>query len=151
MPKVIISDTSCLILLSKIDKIGLLKSIFGKITISSIIAKEFGQDLPDFILVEDPVNKKYQQILESFLDCGEASAIALALEKEDCLLIVDEQKGRKEANHLKIKITGTLGILVLAKEKGLISSASEILKQIQNTDFRISQALLDETKKLSGE
>jgi predicted nucleic acid-binding protein len=151
MQRVIVSDTSCLILLNKINRISLLKAIFGKVIVTNIIAEEFGQILPDFITIEDPSNHKYQQILESFLDKGEASAIALALEKEDCLLIIDEVKGRREAKQLKVKITGTLGILILAKEKKLITSVSEILEQVQHTDFRISKTLLEETKRRSGE
>jgi predicted nucleic acid-binding protein len=151
MQKTIVSDTSCLILLSKINRLDLLSSLFGEITITNIIAKEFGQTSPNFIVIEDPVDLKYQQILEGFLDRGEASAIALALEKDDCLLIIDESKGRREAKQLRINYTGTLGILIVAKGKGLINSTSEILDQIRKTDFRISETLIRETKKKSGE
>ncbi|MBN2485965.1 MAG: DUF3368 domain-containing protein [Bacteroidales bacterium] len=151
MQKTIVSDTSCLILLNKINRLDLLKSLFGEITVTNIIANEFGQILPDYIVIEDPVDLKYQQILEGFLDRGEASAIALALEKDDCLLIIDESKGRREAKQLRINYTGTLGILIVAKEKGLINSTSEILDQIRKTDFRISESLIKETKKKSGE
>ena len=80
MQRIIVSDTSCLILLHKIGHISLLKSLFGRITISTTIANEFGQTLPEFIQIEDPKDKVYQRILEGFLDPGEASAIALALE-----------------------------------------------------------------------
>ena len=97
MPGIIVADTSCLILLDKLGRIGLLKSLFGKITITKIVADEFGKVLPEFVEIENPENKNYQKILESFLDPGEASAIALALEKEECLLIIDEFKGRREA------------------------------------------------------
>ena len=137
--------------MSKINKLNLLKLLFGEITITSIIANEFGQSLPDFIKIEDPKDIKYQEILEVYLDKGEASAIALALEKDDCLLIIDESKGRREAKQLKLNFTGTLGIFIVAKEKGLINSTSEILDEIQKTDFRISDHLIKETKLKSGE
>jgi predicted nucleic acid-binding protein len=143
--KVIVSDTSCLILLNKIGKISLLKALFGTITITSIIANEFGENLHDFIKIENPVDNRYQKILEGFLDKGEASAISLALEKEDCLLIIDELKGRKEARLIGLTITGTLGILIVAKEKGLIESISDVLERIKQTDFRISENLIRET------
>jgi predicted nucleic acid-binding protein len=151
MRKIIVSDTSCLILLEKIGRIALLESLFGKITITSVIADEFGKPLPDFIEIEDAEDKKYQQILESILDAGEASAIALALEKDDCLLIMDESKGRREAKQLRIKLTGTVGILIFAKEKGLIKSVTEIIEQIRRTDFRISEDLIQEAKRKSNE
>ena len=151
MQRVIVSDTSCLILLNKIGQISLLKSLFGKITLTSIIAEEFGQLIPDFMMIENPVDYKYQQILDCFLDRGEASAIALALEKEDCLLIIDELKGRREAKLLNINLTGTLGILIIAKERRLIKSVSLVLEQIKQTNFRISDELVQETLKRCNE
>jgi predicted nucleic acid-binding protein len=151
MPGIIVSDTSCLILLDKLGRIGLLKSLFGRITITEIVADEFGKVLPEFVEIENPKNNKYQKILESFLDPGEASAIALALEKEECLLIIDEFKGRREARQLGLNYTGTLGILIVAKEKGLIISVTEIIKEIGKTDFRIDEKLINEVKRKSGE
>ncbi len=52
---------------------------------------------------------------------------------------------------LGIKYTGTLGIIITAKEKGLISSVSEVIDIIQKTNFRISYALIINTLKRSGE
>ena len=72
---------------------------------------------------------------------------ALALEKESCLLIIDEYKGRREAKLLNINCTGTLGILIIAKEKGIIESVSHVLDQIKQTNFRISDELIQETLK----
>lgn len=117
MHKIIVTDTSCLILLDKLNRVDLLKSLFGKITITQIIADEFGKPIPDFIIIENPEDKNYQKILESFLDSGEASAIALALEKENCLLIIDDFKGRREAKQLRINYTGTR-YLNCCKRKG---------------------------------
>jgi predicted nucleic acid-binding protein len=151
MRKIILSDTSCLILLDKIGRINILKSLFERITITSIIAREFGSQLPDFIDIEDSIDKNYQKILESFLDPGEASTIALALEKEDCLLIIDDLKGRRHAKKLSINFTGTLGILIIAKEKGIIRSVNEMIEEIKKTDFRISESLIKEAKRISKE
>jgi len=151
MPGIIVSDTSCLILLDKLGRISLLKSLYGKITVTKIVADEFGKVLPDFVEIENPKNKNYQKILQSFLDPGEASAMALALEKEECLLIIDEFKGRREARQLGLNYTGTLGILIVAKEKGLIKSVTEIIKEIGKTDFRIGEILINEVKRKSGE
>jgi len=95
MPKVIVSDTSCLILLDKIGRLELLNKLFGEIIITQIVADEFGIPLPDYFIVKNPKNNVYQSILETFLDKGEASAIALCLEEDKCLLIIDDNKGRK--------------------------------------------------------
>ncbi len=151
MQGTIVSDTSCLILFDKLGRIDLLQSLFGKITITQIIADEFGKTIPDFIIIENPKNKNYQRILESFLDPGEASALALALEREKHLLIIDEFKGRREAKQLGLNYTGTFGVLIVAKEKGYINSVTEVINEIKKTDFRISDKLTDEIKRKSGE
>lgn len=67
MQRIIVSDTSCLILLDKIGHLGLLKSIFGKITVTKEISEEFNKALPDFIEVQYPKDKNYQRILENSL------------------------------------------------------------------------------------
>lgn len=72
MQRVVIrSDTSCLIILKKIRKLDLLHKLFGEITITKIIADEFGNDLPEFIRIGNPENITYQKILESYVDAGE--------------------------------------------------------------------------------
>jgi len=151
MQKIIVSDASCLILFDKIKQIELLHTLFGTITITQIIADEFGNRLPGFIKIENPENLTYQKILERFIDIGEASAIALALEKKDCLLIIDDNKGRREAKHLGLTYTGSLGIFITAKQKGLISTLSEILDEIQKTDFRLSNSLIEDAKRQCNE
>lgn len=138
MQKVIIADTSCLILLDKIRELNLLNQLFGEITITQEIADEFSSELPNWFKIEHTVNKTYQKILEASLDRGEASAIAFAIEQKDCLLIIDDYKGRKFAEQLGIKITGTLGVLVQAKLSGQINSVKPILEKIKKTDFRLN-------------
>lgn len=151
MHEIIVSDTSCLILLDKLGRLDLLRNLYGNITITQVIANEFGKSIPEFIKIENPIDKNYQKILESFLDAGESSALALALEKKNCLLILDDIKGRREARQLKIHYTGTLGVLVIAKEKGLIKSFTNILEDIKKTNFRISEDLIKEAKRKCGE
>ena len=97
MQKVVIADTSCLILLDKIGELGLLNKLFHQIIVTQEIADEFKKELPDWFKIEQPTNRTYQKILEASLDKGEASAIAFAIEQNDCLLIIDDFKGRKYA------------------------------------------------------
>lgn len=151
MQKIIVSDTSCLILFHKIGYLQILEQLYGKITITSNVANEFGMPLPDFIEIEDPKDKQYQKILRTHLDSGEASAMALAIEKTASLLIIDELKARKQAKALKISVTGTIGILIAAKEKGIINTVTEVLDEIEKTDFRISNHLIKEAKRRSDE
>jgi predicted nucleic acid-binding protein len=108
---IVIADTSCLIALSRIDTLDLLRQLYPHIVITEDIRNEFGERLPVWIEVMPVTNKKYQHLLERILDKGESSAIALAVTLENVLLILDDLKGRKEAQRLGFKITGTLGIL----------------------------------------
>eukprot|EP01035_Chromulina_nebulosa_P009437 gene9437-12751_t len=119
------------------------KDLFGNITITEEIAKEFGETLPPWFEIKQPVDRNYQTIIEASIDKGEASAsaIALAIEYDDCLLIIDDLKGRKFAQQLGLTIIGTIGIIVDAKLNGIIPSVQPILAKIKQTNFRISQKL----------
>ena len=115
MPKIVISDTSTLILFQKIDEFNLLRKIYGELLTTPEIAEEYGDKLPDWIKIQPVTDKKYQDFLETQVDIGEASAIALASEFQDVLLLLDDLKARKLASRLKFKITGTLGVIQRAK------------------------------------
>jgi predicted nucleic acid-binding protein len=141
MHRTIISDTSCLILLDKIGELSILNKLFGNITTTSEVAEEFGQPLPFWFEIKEPSDKNYQAIIEASVDKGEASAIALAIELDDCLLIIDDLKGRKFANQLGLTIIGTIGVIVDAKLAGIIPSVKPILSKIKSTNFRITEQL----------
>jgi len=141
MQKTILSDTSCLILLDKIGELDLLHKVFGEIVITQTVAGEYGLPLPIWISVQNPFNQNYQKILEASVDKGEASAIALAVELVDCLLIIDDLKGRNLAQALGIEITGTLGVILQAKLSSKINSIKSLLEKIKRTDFHISDKL----------
>ena len=151
MPKTIISDASCLILLDKIGELEILNKLFGAIITTSEVAKEFGQPLPSWFEIKDPKDNNYQSIIEASFDKGEASAIALAIELDDCLLIIDDLKGRKFAHQLGLTIIGTIGIIVDAKLAGIIPSVKPILSKIKATNFRITEQLEELVLKRAGE
>ena len=140
-PKPIISDTSCLIVLSKTGQLALLQQIFGNIVTTPEIAAEFGETLPEWVEIVSVKDKSKQQLLETQVDNGEASAVALALESENPFLILDDQKARKLAGSLKLNHTGTIGVIVAAKQKNIISKITPFLDKIKATDFRISAEL----------
>ena len=141
MHRTIISDTSCLILLDKIGELSILNKLFGNITTTSEVAKEFGQPLPPWFEIKEPSDKNYQAIIEASVDKGEASAIALAIELDDCLLIIDDLKGRKFAHQPGLTIIGTIGVILDAKLAGIIPSVKPILSKIKSTNFRITEQL----------
>lgn len=141
MPPVIIADASCLILLDKIGALDLLLKLYGTVIVTEEIADEFNEPLPRWIQIKKVENKNQQLVLETILDKGEASAIALALEFTNSLLIIDERKGRKLASQLDLKIIGSLALIIEAKRKGYITAVKPILEKIAATNFYISEHL----------
>lgn len=125
--------------------------LFGEVTVTPEIVAEYRKRLPSWFKEASPSNKTYQRILEASLDKGEASAIAYAIEQHDCLLIIDDQKGRKYAEKLGLKITGTLGVLIDAKLAGYIASIKPILEKIKQTNFRLTIDLETQILRLSKE
>jgi len=147
--EIVIADTTCFILLENIGEFNLLRSLFSKIVTTNTIAAEFGSPLPEWIEIRTPKNISFQNSLD--IDAGEASAITLAMESESALLILDDNKGRKTAEQLNLQYTGTLGIILKAKNVGLITSVKPIFQKIQQTNFRFSKKVLDEIYALANE
>lgn len=149
--EIIISDTSCLILLVKIEGLELLRAIGQRIVVTPEIQHEFGAGLPDWIEVISPSDRHYLRILEMELDEGEASAIALCLELENAILILDDLRGRRMAKRLSLRFSGTFGLLLKAKQLGAIDSVKPFIDRIRQTDFRFTEELLSQTMKAAGE
>jgi predicted nucleic acid-binding protein len=144
---IVITDTSCLILLSKINQLILLKKLSQNVYVSKEIKMEFGSELPEWIIVKEPRDKHYQKILEIDLDRGEASAIALSLEFDNSILILDDLKGRKYAEKLSLRYSGTFGLIIYLKKTGQISLVKPILEEIRKTNFRFSEILFNSVLK----
>jgi predicted nucleic acid-binding protein len=143
MDRIIISDTSCLIALSKVGLLNILKELYQEIIITREVQEEFGKNLPEWIIVLEVKDKQKQLEIERKLDKGESSSIALALELKDPILIIDEIKGRKIAKSFDIDIIGTIGVLLLADNKGLIKDVISTILKLVNKGFRLSDVLLD--------
>ena len=141
MFNLVIADTSVLIVLSKINRLHILRDIFNSITITPEIHLEFGEELPDWIIIKEINDEKRKRILMLELDKGEASAIALGLENDDSLLLIDERKGRKIASDLGLKIMGTLGVIIKAKELKIIKSLADEFEKLRKVDFWISEKI----------
>jgi predicted nucleic acid-binding protein len=151
MPKTVISDTSTLIVFCKIDEFELLHQVYGELLTTPEIAKEFGDALPEWIRIQSASDKKYQDFLYTQVDYGEASAIALASEFDDVLLLLDDLKARKLATRLKFKITGTLGIIYRAKQMAIIDKVKPLIDKLLITDFRVADNIVEEILRLNNE
>jgi predicted nucleic acid-binding protein len=151
MPK-IISNTSCLILLDNIDALDILGALYKNILLTEEVAQEFGKPLASWMSVLAVKDQNYLRILNTSVDLGEASTIALALQlDEDNVMILDDLKARKLAKQLQLKFTGLLGVLLKAKQQQVIVSVGDVLVRLKQANFRVSEALENEVLKLAGE
>ena len=151
MHRIVISDTSTLILFHKIDEISLLEKVYGELITTPEIAEEFGEKLPVWIKIQSVSDTKYQKVLETQVDYGEASAIALAAEFEDVTLLLDDLKARKLATKLNFKVTGALGVIHKAKQMSIIPKVKPLINKLLKTDFRIADNIIEEILKLNNE
>ena len=162
--RIVISDTTAITYLSKIQAIDLLKALFKEIYIPQAVFNELtrhGDHIPGsievktFPWIKTEKVKNVSQILSKFkkeLDPGETEAIALAIEKNANLLIIDESDGRREAERHGIKITGMLGILLKAKEKNIICNVKPFLDKIKfSTNFNMTFELYNAILEIAGE
>lgn len=121
-----------------------MQRVYGELITTPEIAKEFGEVLPDWIKIQSVRDKKYQDFLFTQVDYGEASAIALASEFEDVLLLLDDLKARKLATQLKFRITGTLGVIHRAKQMKVIDKVKPLIDKLVLTNFRIADNIIKE-------
>lgn len=146
MPETIIVNTSCLIALYKINRIDLLCKLYKKVLVPEEVYEEFSSlQLPCMSIVKSKEERKKIFIDVLNLGKGEASAISLALETGN-ICIIDDLRARKMALNIGIRITGTIGVLLIAEKKGFIQSAYEDLKTLKGKGFYVSEALLKKLK-----
>lgn len=159
----VVSDASVFINLAIIGQLELLPSVFEKITVPDAVFQEVvtaGANKPGseelksatWLEVRRCNDKTLLNQLALSLDPGEAEAIALAVELDAELLIIDEKRGRNIAQSLHLKVTGLLGVLLSAKNKGLISSVRPLMEQLQTeANFRIDGQTFETVLKLAQE
>ena len=135
----------------KIEAFPILHILYKNIITTPEIAREFGKVLPDWIQIKTVTNKALQNSYLQKVDNGEASAIALAMELDSALLILDDLKGRKLALQLNLQFTGTLGVLISAKQCGAIPLLRPYFEKVEATNFRIPSSLLQRILEELGE
>ena len=151
MHRVVIADTSFLIAIQKLQLFNQVRDLYKEVYITKKIAEEFQLAIPEWIIIQEPGNFQVQSVLSSILDEGEASAIALAYDYPEVILVIDDLKARKEAIKLGFKITGTLGVLYKLKQENLITSLNDKILQLSEFGFRINPTIIQEILRKAGE
>ncbi len=149
MKEAVVSDSTCLIGLERIGELNILSALFDPIMIPPEVEREFGNAI-SWLQTESLTSGVLVADLRMIVDAGEAEAIALASEKS-CLLISDDKQARSAAKRLGVAVIGTVGVLVRAKQNGVVSAVKPILDDLELNNFLISRALREEALKLVGE
>ena len=152
----IVSDTSPILNLVAIERLELLKDLYGSIVIPPAVSAELHDNgiflATDWIQVVEPVNRAAVEALRADLDAGESEAIVLAQQLKASLLLIDERLGRRAATQLGLDVTGLLGILAEARKRGLISACAPLLDDmIRRAGFWIGDRLRSDYLKALGE
>lgn len=161
-PEIVVCNAGPLITLTKIGRLHLLRDLFGQITIPQAVYDEVvlrgsgrvgALETRDaaWILVRSAGDRLSITLLREELGLGESEAIVLAQELNASWLLLDDALARRKANRVGIPVVGTLGVLLMAKNAGLISAVKPTLDDLGKTDFRASQRVLDEVVLKAGE
>jgi hypothetical protein len=144
---IVVSDTSPILALSRIGKADLLDRIYRQVTLPAGVAEElagygFDVNAASWLHTLTPRDGANLTRLYQELDVGEAQAIALALQLEAGLLLIDERRGRRIARREGLKRTGVLGILALEKRMEIIPSCAPLVEALlRRGDFWLSADL----------
>lgn len=162
----IVADTSPLFYLAVLGRLSLLRELYGRLTVPDSVWAE--------ALVGDPEIPNTKPALEAAresgwiiirpcvpplmdlrladLDAGERDALTLAVALRADLVIIDELEGRAEAVRLGLTITGTVGVLIEAKRRGLLPAIGPELRRLQDeTTFWLSRHMEQTALRLAGE
>jgi len=161
--KVVVADSSPMILFARIDHFFVLNSIFEQVIIPIQVAEEctFDYSRPGAKIIRNAIEKGTISVYEydindalfnlpKVLGKGEVAAIQLAYQLKSTLLI-DDAWGRKAAENLKIPIIGTAGILLVAKNHGIISKVNPIIYRLKEVGFHLSTEITTKILLLANE
>lgn len=157
---IIVCDSSPIIALALCGQLELVDKLFNDILIPREVYNEStkeGKESTPIIQkwaagkVIEVTDRLKVNIFTETLDKGEAEAIALYFEKSADYLLIDEKKGRKTAIENGIKVIGSLGVLIMAKRKGLLQSIKPSLDILRHSSTRISDFLYEQALRISDE
>ncbi len=152
----IIGDSSALVALAVVNQLELLEKLYDKLYIPEAVFNEVTQ-------VGKPQSDKLRQFLQSRvkrvdltltqlgLGLGELEAITLYKELNSDVLLIDDNRAKKYAMLNDVKVIGSLGVLIKAKEKGYIEEVKPLLEELQKSQVYISHKLIEKVLQICGE
>jgi len=146
----VIVNTSPLIALERIGHLHLLKDLFGAVVRPQSVLIELlaGKDRyqlsnalrdADWIVTEPDPSEMF---FRKELGAGETAVIALAVKRNADLVVLDDLQARLLATSLGLPVTGTLGVLLAAHQKGLLTDLRSAVHALEECGFRVSSRVL---------
>lgn len=173
MARIVIADAGPLIALARIGHLELLSKLFGSVSVTSIVAAEVlqGGDFPDGSVLSQAFAQTWLQRVNADspdqlsqakslmnlyqIDLGEASSMVLAqrahVQGDQALLVMDDLRGRSAAQHARLPVVGTTGVLLLAKRQGQVIHVRPLLLNLRQNGYFLSQLLIDSALQQAGE
>ena len=160
--KPVVSDSGPLIALAAIGRLDLLRALFGQIVIPQAFYEEVvirGQGDPGSVEVRAAAWIEVRQtkdhlavnLLREVLDAGESEAIVLAQELSARYVLLDDALARRKTRFIGLPLTGTLGLVLMAREAGLVPVVKPVLDELRQTEFRMSEQVYLEVLTKAGE
>ena len=145
-------NASPVIVLARIGQAGLLSALAQQVVMPEAVANEILAGPPDdpaclavqqgkFAIVKAP--PPHETLLAWDLGLGETSVLALAIAEPGTTAILDDAAARRCARSFSVPVKGTLAVIILAKQNGLIASAAELLRALKTSGFRINDTLVE--------
>lgn len=160
---IVVSDASPLIALATVGQLDLLRALYGRVAVPVVVYQEVTEVRPaapgaaiiraaKWIAVRPVEDRVLVDALSLNLDAGEAEAIALAVETNADLLLMDERRGRAAAMTLGRRVVGVVGVLIEAKMREVLAEVAPVLDSLRaDAGFRISDELRARALAAAGE
>jgi predicted nucleic acid-binding protein len=157
----LICDTSVIQYLHQLNILTITRDLSDRVIIPPAVEEELqegreaGIDLPvvkktDWIEIECPAGEKDVPLVTD-LGPGETEVLMLALESRTKIAVLDDKVARKAADMLELQFTGTLGLLVDAKTRGLLEEVRPLLDKLENLNFHIGVSARQAVLRAAGE
>jgi predicted nucleic acid-binding protein len=154
---IVVADAGPIISLAVIDKLSILNSLFGNISIPGAVWEELLSyvdvfNIPQIYSYQDNVKKiNVENNLEQFMDKGESEAVLLCKEMQADYLLIDDKKARMIAEEMSIACIGTIAVLIKAKSENLIKELRPLFVELLDKKRYYSVDLLNKVLSSSNE
>jgi predicted nucleic acid-binding protein len=157
---IVVSNSTILIGLARINKLDLLKKLFSKVYIPDAVFNELTQvekadaseiKKASYLIQKTPKDTKEVSLLLGNLDRSEAEVLALSKELNADLVLIDEEKARKVVVLAGFEVMGLMGVLLTGKRKGLLKSIKPLIEELKKKKFRVAEEIIADILKSAGE